>query len=383
VKPNPSGQCGPVLHLNDALLPATETFVQHRLRPTGRGSIALGWRRVDDGLELPCPAIVLPNRRSGGDLSRLLRVRARAFEELDLLRAVRRVKPALLHAHFGPVGLRALNVAKLLGLPLVVSFYGFDVGHASRTDTRERYQALFHYACVTAEGPYLVKRMRALGARRTALLPLQLPDWCCAPPLARVPSAGPLRLLQVCRLVPKKGVDLSIRAVAVARARGLPIRLEIIGDGPDRTDLELLRRNLGQEDVVSFAGARPYSELAVAFSRADALLQPSRTTAEGDTEGGHPAVVLEAQSQGLPVIATTHADMPMVVQHGNTGLLASEENPADLANAFETLSDLDRGAMGESARARALRRHGPAKVKRLQESIYRKALTIRSPREPA
>jgi len=377
VTPIPSGHRGPVLHLNHALLPSTETFVQQRLRPTEQGSIALGWSRVADGLELPCPALVLPDRRSGPDLSRLVRAKARAFEELDLLRAVRRVKPAVLHAHFGPIGLRALNVARLLGLPLLVSFYGFDVGHAARSETRKKYEALFRYACVTAEGPYLLKQMRALGARRTALLPLQLPDWCCAQPLARVPSSGPLRLLQVCRLVPKKGVDLSIRAVAAARARGLPVRLEIVGDGPDRSTLELLRDSLGQQDAVTFAGSRPHSELAGLFSRADALLQPSRTTPEGDTEGGHPAVVLEAQAQGLPVVATVHADIPLVVQHGVTGLLVSEGDLSGLAAALSNLSRVDRTRMGTLARARALRRHAPRKVKRLQGRIYKRATGAR------
>jgi glycosyltransferase involved in cell wall biosynthesis len=122
---------------------------------------------------------------------------------------------------------------------------------------------------------------------------------------------------------------------------------------------------------VSFAGARPHSELAAAFSRADALLQPSRTTAEGDTEGGHPAVVLEAQAQGLPVVATTHADLPFVVQDGVTGLLVSEGDLSGLAAALNNLWSLDRIRMGTLARARALRRHAPRKVKHLQDRIYK------------
>jgi glycosyltransferase involved in cell wall biosynthesis len=328
---------------------------------------------VPHGLEIPCPAIVLPDRRSGQEVSRLLRAKARAFEELDLLRAVRRVKPAVLHAHFGPVGLRALNVARLLGLPLIVSFYGFDVGHAARSEARKRYEALFRYACVTAEGPYLLKQMRALGALRTALLPLQLPDWSCAHPLPRVPSTGSLRLLQVCRLVPKKGADTAIQAVARARNLGVPVRLEIIGEGPERSSLELLSRSLNLTEFISFLGPKAYAELQAAFSRVDALVQPSRTTTDGDTEGGHPAIVLEAQAQGLPVLATRHADIPMVVRHRRTGLLVPEDDAHALADSIGLLWTMDRAKMGALARARSLRRHEPQKVKQLQARIYRAA----------
>src|SRR5262245_4571106 len=111
-----------VLHVTDALLPYTETFVQQRLRPGAAETIALAWRRVP-ALEVPCPSIILRNRRERPPGWVGARAVIRLGEEYDLLRAIRRIRPALIHAHFGPVGLRTLEVARLLGLPLVVSFY--------------------------------------------------------------------------------------------------------------------------------------------------------------------------------------------------------------------------------------------------------------------
>jgi colanic acid/amylovoran biosynthesis glycosyltransferase len=255
---------------------------------------------------------------------------------------------------------------------MVVSFYGFDVGLASNPVFRRRYEALFRSAWMTAEGPFLARRLRTLGARRVSLLPLALPDWCVQAPAVRK-TRSTLQLLQVCRMVPKKGVDTAIRSVARARALGLPVCLEIIGEGPDRSSLELLTSRLKVTNFVSFLGARPYSELREAFARADALVQPSRTAVDGDTEGGHPAVVLEAQAQALPVLATQHADIPMVVQHGRTGFLVPENDEAALARAICVFSTMDRPKMGALARVRAIRRHEPQKVKSLQERIYRKA----------
>jgi colanic acid/amylovoran biosynthesis glycosyltransferase len=256
---------------------------------------------------------------------------------------------------------------------MVVSFYGFDVGLASDPRLRRRYEALFRLAWLTAEGPFLGRRLRTLGASRVCLLPLALPQWCLEAPRVR-PNAPGLCLLQVCRLVPKKGVDIAIQAVARARALGLEVRLAVIGEGPERRSLEMLSDTLRMREFVSFHGAKRYSELREAFARADALVQPSRTTADGDTEGGHPAVVLEAQAQGLPVLATLHADIPMVVQHGKTGLLVPENDAHALADAMRLLLASDRARMGVLARARAVRRHEPKKLQRLQERIYRTVL---------
>jgi colanic acid/amylovoran biosynthesis glycosyltransferase len=368
-----AGTSRPVLHVTDALLPYTETFVQQRLRPGAWGSIALAWRRVP-ALEVPCPSIILQDRRARPLGWVGARAAVRLGEEYDLLQAVRRIRPVLIHAHFGPVGLRALHVAKLLGVPLVVSFYGFDVGDAERVDRKRKYEALFRYAYVTAEGPFLLRRLRSLGARRGGLLPLSLPDWCMERPVTLARQGEGFRLLQVCRLVPKKGVDLSIRALALARAAGIDARLTIVGDGPERSLLEGIRKTSGMEAFVKFEGARPYAELPRWFDSVDAVIQPSRTGPGGDTEGGHPTVVLEAQARALPVVATTHGDIPMVVQDGRTGLLVAEDDVTSLASAIASLVRQDRRKMGELGRARALRRHAPLKVRRIQETVYRVAV---------
>jgi colanic acid/amylovoran biosynthesis glycosyltransferase len=167
-------------------------------------------------------------------------------------------------------------------------------------------------------------------------------------------------------------VDISIRAVGLLRERGVDVRLDIIGDGPERPSLEQLRTELRLERAVSFLGLLPHSELGRTFASVDALVQPSRTAADGDSEGGHPTVILEAQAQALPVISTRHADIPMVVRHGETGLLVSENDVVELADALGAFETLDRHSMGTRARERALRRHRPEKVARLQEAIYRR-----------
>jgi hypothetical protein len=88
-----------------------------------------------------------------------------------------RVRPDVTHAHFGPSGVQAYRQCELLRIPLVVSFYGYDVGilpRSSKVASRDR--AMFPtLAAVTAEGPALARCLIELGARPDFATPLDQP----------------------------------------------------------------------------------------------------------------------------------------------------------------------------------------------------------------
>ncbi|MEP3331384.1 glycosyltransferase family 4 protein [Sedimentitalea sp.] len=107
---------------------------------------------------------------------------------------------------------------------------------------------------------------------------------------------GPFQLIFIGRLIPLKAVDFTIRAVQLARKNGADIRFTIVGDGPDREKLEKLIKFCGLEDFVVFHGFLPQAECAKFLSQSDALILNSLHECGG-------AVVLEAMSMGLPVIA--------------------------------------------------------------------------------
>jgi colanic acid/amylovoran biosynthesis glycosyltransferase len=83
------------------------------------------------------------------------------------------------------------------------------------------------------------------------------------------------------------------------------------------------------------------------------------TAADGDAEGGAPVTVIEAQAAGVPVAATFHCDIPMIVKNGETGLLCKERDVAALAaNLKNLVGDADlRNKMGAAASARAAQNH--------------------------
>jgi glycosyltransferase involved in cell wall biosynthesis len=290
-------------------------------------------------------------------------------------------RPDVVHAHFGTVGAAVSPICHRLGIPLVVSFYGFDLAPPASDEPLNRaYERMFQRGCAfTAEGPMLARRLVALGAPagRVRLLPLALPDWAVThPPPRPARQARQLRLLQVARFVEKKGIDLSLRALAVARTRGVDASLVIAGGGPLVSDLHRQAEDLGLQGVARFIGYVGHESLAHHLGQTDAVLQPSRTAASGDTEGGHPTILIEALAQGVPVVATRHADIPFVIHHEQNGLLSRENDVEGLSENLVRLATEPGLLENLTARARGsvIRRHSPSTLRLVKERIYREAI---------
>ena len=138
------------------------------------------------------------------------------------------------------------------------------------------------------------------------------------------------RALFVGRLVEKKGLEIALRALSDPRV-DFPWRLTVIGDGPLGPRLRALANKLGIGDHVDFVGSRSLDELRAALQAHDLLLQPSRIAPDGDSEGGAPTVILEAQACGMPVLSTAHADIPHITLPGQSAWLAPEGDAVALA----------------------------------------------------
>jgi glycosyltransferase involved in cell wall biosynthesis len=174
--------------------------------------------------------------------------------------------------------------------------------------------------------------------------------------LAATPVPDVQRIVHVARLVEKKGTADLITAVHRLQ-RDLPdLRLDVLGDGPLRGDLERQVRELGLERHVTFAGATAHAGVLDAVRGAAVVAVPSVTARSGDTEG-LPQAVLEAGALGRPVVATVHAGIPEAVDDGGTGLLVPERSPDELAAALRAVLT-DHGAaerLGAAARVRVAR----------------------------
>jgi glycogen(starch) synthase len=148
------------------------------------------------------------------------------------------------------------------------------------------------------------------------------------------------------RLVPEKGVDTLIRAAALLKTAGASLLL--VGDGPERKQLEESAARLGIGDRVRFTGFVTHDSIPSILRRADVFVLPSLSEELG-------SVLLEAMHSGAAIVASRTGGIPALVHHGRNGLLVTPGDAPELAAAIDRLlSDpvyanrLRRTALGDS-----------------------------------
>ena len=109
------------------------------------------------------------------------------------------------------------------------------------------------------------------------------------------------------------------------------IEFRIIGDGLLMYEVESFIKKENLEKKALLLGYQPHYVFLEELKKAHILLQPSVTARDGDSEGGAPTVLLEAQACGVPIVSTYHADIPEVVLDGESGFLVPERNPEAIA----------------------------------------------------
>lgn len=309
------------------------------------------------------------------------------YDPAPCLPVLQREDAVLIHAHMGWEGCRALAVARAAGLPLVTSFYGRDAGILPRRPWwRRRFTRLFAAGdAFLVEGPALGRRLETLGcpAEKIRVIHLGI-DPARIPFAERRPAPdGAIEVLVSASLRPKKGVPQAVAAFAAAAADFPQARLRILGDGPQRTEVESTIRRHGLGERVVLEGYVDYARHLAALGAAQLFLAPSRTAPDGDTEGGAPVALIEAQASGLPIVSTRHADIPEIVA-ADAGLLSPEFDDAALAaNLRSMLAHSEPWpAMGRAGRRQVESGFTAATQVRLAEAVYEEILRRRSPLKP-
>ncbi len=354
------------MHLANAWLPRTETFVWQVLRRLRAFPPTLLADRYENEAEFPLPAadILRIRARRGGAARAWARITGSyapvtyRFPPPGLRSRAVADAWAVAHAHGGFRAVVAADFLKELGLPWIAHFYGSDVSQRAFLRRAKRgYARVFREAAaLLAEGPGMRHRLLDLGAPAEKIklqrLSLALDDYAFRP--REWHGDRPLQVLFVGRCVGKKGLDVALRALAAipAGASGFDGVLTVIGDGPLRAEWESLAARCGLAGKVRFAGLQSLSEVRRALEASDLLIQPSRRAEDGDGEGGAPTVLLEAQACGLPVLSTFHDDIPQAVRHGESGWLVAENDVDAWKEGWEKiLSEAPRWAdMGRAGR---------------------------------
>ncbi len=259
-----------------------------------------------------------------------------------------------LHAHFMHTPASVARYAALMrGLPWSLSAHAKDIWTTPAWEQREKLaECGWAVTCTQAGAAHL--RDLAPERERVTLIYHGLDGARFPTPRRRVGAraAEPVQILSVGRAVAKKGYDDLL--VALARLpRELAWRFTHIGGGPLLTDLQRQARDLRIAEHIEWRGAQAQEAVLAAYREADLFVLASRISADGDRDG-LPNVLLEAQSQRLPVVSTELPGIAELIEPGTTGLLVRPRDPPALAAALERLirDPQERARLGAAGEAR-------------------------------
>lgn len=167
-----------------------------------------------------------------------------------------------------------------------------------------------------------------------------------------------VNILSVGRLVEKKGTDVLLDALARLPAN-LHWRLVHVGGGPLGAKMRQRAERLGIGSRVQWRGAMTQTELLGEYRAADVFALASKVAEDGDRDG-LPNVLMEAQAQGLPCVATHVSAIHELIMPNETGLLVPPEQPEDFARALQSLivDPARRLELGSAARRRVVAHFG-------------------------
>lgn len=309
---------------------------------------------TDEARRLGCEVLLVPSLRRSVSPFRDL---AALWEVRSLLR---REKAHIVHTHTSKAGFIGRIAARLAGVPVVIHtphghiLYGYYGPAGTRLFAfLERVSAPLCDRIVTLTDRGAREHL-AQGIGNTAQY-VTIPSGVDVDALReRALDKAQARhelgweldaaiVLGVGRLVPIKGFDLLIRALAHLKpAPGLVL----VGDGPERERLQSLAAELGVAPRVTFAGA--IEDVTPFLCAADVMVVPSRNEGMG-------RALVEAMALGVPVVGASVGGIPSVIEDGRSGLLVSREDVAGIADAVQRLLARDdlAASLADGARSRA------------------------------
>lgn len=281
---------------------------------------------------------------------RLRRLLDLGIRPRKLARLVNETHATVVHSHFGQYAWQNIRAVSRTAAVHVVSFYGFDVTRwpRKRPANPQRMREVFDgVKGVFCEGPVMGRRLVEHGCPEEKIILHHL-----GVPLEKLlyrprtwEQGQEFRVLMASAFREKKGIPYGIRALKGVSDK-VDLRVTIIGDASSKPgDAEEKVRILaaieecGLSACVEMRGFQPYDALLLEAYDHHVFLAPSITSRDGDTEGGAPVSIIEMAATGMPIVSTTHCDIPEVVIDGKTGWLAPERDVEALENHLGWLVD--------------------------------------------
>lgn len=294
----------------------------------------------------------------------------------SLVRIIREKGYRLVYAHTARSVLMASLASKIAGVPLV-----YHVQSPTSRDTTNRWKnrvnalierlSLTRASALMAVSESMAEHVRRQGfaEEMISVVPNGVP--CREPVPARNPAKAAWTLGTVALLRPRKGVEVLLRALAILRSEGLPVRLRAAGpfETPEyERQMKGLTEELGLCPFVDWTGFT--RDVDAELAQMDLFVLPSLF---GE---GLPLVVLEAMAAGVPVVASRVEGTPEAIRDGREGLIFEPGDPQDLAAKLKRIigGELDWHALRASALMRHAERFSDVHMAAGVAEIYRRVL---------
>jgi len=279
----------------------------------------------------------------------------------------REVGANIVHSHFGNVGWENLDAVRKLSAKHVVTFYGIDVIQMPRQFPvwRKRYHQLFEEADLfLCEGAHMARCINDLGCpeHKTKVLHLGVDvEQFEFKPRQRL-AGEPLKVLIAAAFREKKGIPYALEAIGLLR-KETPIQLTIIGDAgrdeasqQEKAKIQVALERTGLKPVTRLLGYQSHARMLQEAYQHHVFVHPSVTAQDGDTEGGAPVSITEMLATGMPVVSTTHCDIPEVMGAELSHLLSPERDVPALLDCLQKLvgASEDWATLGYKGRQRIM-----------------------------
>jgi glycosyltransferase involved in cell wall biosynthesis len=239
--------------------------------------------------------------------------------------------PDLIHAHIYSSADLAVYLGQKYHLPTALSEHAsiYPRNQFTRSQALKARFFLNQIDLIMPVCKTLQSHMQRYGVRGPyAIVPNAVDASIFYPATNRHPrNQGDCQVLQVAYLNENKAVHNLIQAVLILREQFSALRVNIIGEGPERANLENLTRQLGVTEQVNFAGLQTKAQVAGWMRASDCLVLTSGWE-------NQPVAVLEALACGLPVVATNVGGIPEIVNPQN-GVLVPPDDPGSLAEGIK------------------------------------------------
>jgi colanic acid/amylovoran biosynthesis glycosyltransferase len=332
--------------------PDAEALLPRAVHPLPAGKALFAWLGAafaHFGTLASCSAAIVARLwREPQAMAKSLVTLARATEQLG---RIRKFDPDILHAHWGTYpSTAAWALAKMLKKPFGFTCHAHDIFIDDQLLKEKIEGAAVPVTISNYNVDWLTRHATPAARERLNVVH-------CGVDLGALPFRRDGReqglIVAVGRLDPIKGFDVLIGALAELKKAGRAFRCRVIGEGPQRAELETMISRDGLGANVELVGARPQAEVRAALYAAHVFALPSVVAPDGNRDG-IPVALMEAMAAGTPSISTFVSGIPELIEPDRSGLLVPPGHVAALANAIARL--LDDAALCDALAAEARRK---------------------------